>query len=321
MAIEKLQAIKDYDALNVSRVIYPDYQCNCTKAWTGPDQLVVFKASKMGIEKIYEGENHPEVEKTVSVLARLVGAEITDKAIVAGGHTVVNLKDRFNVGQEVVKSADLALGLIAHLQEAFGKRAEFLVPLNDFYMEKDAGTDEGNANAYRKEAVSPYIIPPQINDLLLRYSVRMGRQIDLHYCSEKNMADRFKRHIKSKKKDENGQFVRNGNDWEMVVGNERIVVLTNDKPNCAAGNAATLRAIRYDIANNKVKDKFTSHIGIYPLCSIDNVLDGHKLATAFYGLDLPTYFAFCGKSCFDIEAKRPEAVVVEKGVKPLVFAR
>lgn len=321
MAIEKLQAIKDYGALNINRVIYSDYQCNCTKGWTGPDQLVVFKASMTGIEKIYEGENHPEIEKTVSILARLAGAEITDKVIVAGGHTVVNLKDRFNIGQEVIKSADLALGLIARLQEAFGKRAEFLVPLNDFYMEKDAGTDEGNANAYRKEAVSPYIIPPQINDLLLRYSARLSRQIDLHYCSEKNMADRFKRHIKSKKKDENGQFVRNGNDWEMVVGNERIVVLTNDKPNCAAGNAATLRAIRHDIANNKVKDNFTSHIGIYPLCSIDNVLDGHKLATAFYGLDLPTYFAFCGKSCFDIEARRPETVGGKKDVKPLDLVR
>lgn len=86
-------------------------------------------------------------------------------------------------------------------------------------------------------------------------------------------------------------------------------------------SAATLRAIRYDIANNKVKDKFTSHIGIYPLCSIDNVLDGHKLATAFYGLDLPTYFAFCGKSCFDIEARRPEATCGGNDSKPLFLVR
>lgn len=321
MAIEKLQLVKDYNELGIDRVIYQDYQCNCTKAWTGPDKLIVFKATLDGLEKIHEGDNYPETEKTVAVLARLAGSEITDKAIVAGGHTVVNLKDRFLIGQEVVKSADIALGLIARLQEEYGKRAEFLVPLNDFYMEKDAGTDEGKANAYRTEAVSPYVIPPQINDLLLRYSARLGRQLDLHYCSEKNMADRFKRHIKSKKKDKNGPFAQNGNDWEMTVGNKKIVVLTNDKPNCAAGNAATLRAIRYDITNNKVKDNFTSHIGIYPLCSIENVLDGHRLATAFYGLDLPTFFAFCGKSCFDTEAKRPELAMATQPVKPTPLDR
>ncbi|MDD3183051.1 MAG: hypothetical protein PHD48_09650 [Alphaproteobacteria bacterium] len=309
MSIEKLSIIRDYEALNASREIYPDYQCNCTKVWREEDKLVVFKATSAGIDKIYEGDNSPDAEKTITILAKLAGVEMTDRAIIAGGHTVVNLKDRFCVGQEVVRSANLALGFVARLQEEFGKQAEFLMPLNDFYMEKDAGTDEGSANAFRKEAVSPYVIPPQINDLLIQYSSRLGRELALHYCSEKNMADRFKRHIKSKKKDGSGQFVQNGNNWEMVVGSDRIVVLTNDKPNCAAGNAATLRAIRYDIDNNKVRDNFTSHVGIYPLCSLDNVLDGHKLATAFYRLELPTFFVFCGKSCFDHEAQRSKVNV------------
>ncbi|MCL2469677.1 MAG: hypothetical protein FWF24_05545 [Alphaproteobacteria bacterium] len=85
----------------------------------------------------------------------------------------------------------------------------------------------------------------------------------------------------------------------MVVNDERIVVLHNDKPNCAAGNAATLRAIRYEITNNKIRDNFTSHIGLYPLCSRQNVLDGYKVAHAFYGLNLPSYFAFFGRACFD----------------------
>ncbi|HAX91467.1 MAG TPA: hypothetical protein DCY07_04570 [Rhodospirillaceae bacterium] len=261
--------------------------------------MVVFRAAKNGIEKVYEDAYTGDVNLTVATIAKLAAKEMTNKAMIAGGHTVVNLKDRLYISDEVAKSADVALGLVAHLHEAQSKRAEFLVPLNDFYMEKDAGTDEGHENAYRKKAVSPYIIPPKMNDLLLRYSERLGREMALHYCSEKNMADRFKRHIKTKKKEGGGQFVKNGNNWEMVVGNERIVVLANDKPNCAAGNAATLRAIRYDITNNKTKDNFTSHVGIYPLCSLDNVLDGHKVATAFYGLDLPTYFVFFGRSCFE----------------------
>ena len=299
MSIINLQPIKNYDALNINRVIYSDYKCNCTKSWVGDDILVIFKAVKSGIEKVYENFYTGNVTSTVETIAKLVAKEITDKAIIAGGHTVVNLKDRFHVSDEVARSADVALGLIAYLQEKEGKYAEFLMPLNDFYMEKDAGTDEGCENTYRREAVNPYIIPPKINALLLHYSEKLGREIRLHYCSEKNMADRFKRHIKDKKKDGSGVFIKDGSNWEMVVCHDKIVVLANDKPNCVAGNAATLRAIRYEIANKKIKDNFTSHVGIYPLCSLDNVLNGYKVATAFYNLDLPTYFVFFGRSCFE----------------------
>lgn len=299
MAIFRMQTITDYNLLNINREIYSDYQCNCTKFWTKNDKLIIYKATTSGIEKIFDDANNANIFDTVEIIAKLAGKELTDKAIIAGGHTVINLKDRFHISEEAVKSAEIALGFISKLQYEYNKNADFLVPLNDFYMEKDAGTDEGHENSYRKEALNPYIIPPKLNELLAIHSNRLNRNIDAYYCSEKNMADRFKRHIKNKKKDETGMFVKNGNDWEMIVENERFVVLTNDKPNCVAGNAATLRAIRYDVNSNKIKDNYTSHVGIYPLCSIDNVINGYRAAKAFYNLDLPTFFVFCGKSCFD----------------------
>lgn len=297
MGLVKLPIIKDYHALLVNRTILADYECNCTKYWKEDDKFLIYKANKNKIEKIYDS-NNLDIINNIEVTMDVVGPYVSDKVIVAGGHTVINLKDRFNISDEVLKSVDFTFKVIAKLQEKYNKKAELLLPLNDFYMEKDAGTDEGLANKYRKDALNPYIIPPQINELLIHYSKALNRKLDFYYCSEKNMADAFKRHIKNKKKDDNELFTQDGSDWIMNIGKYKFPVITNNKPNCVAGNAATFRAIRYDINNNKVKDNFTSHIGIYPLCSMENVLNGYRAANAFYYLDLPTFFIFTGKSCF-----------------------
>lgn len=84
----------------------------------------------------------------------------------------------------------------------------------------------------------------------------------------------------------------------MVIDGEPISVLVNDKPNCISANAAMLRSIRYIIDNRRKKDNFTSYVGIFPLCSMDNVLDGYRVAKKFYNLDLHTYYIFTGTSCF-----------------------
>jgi hypothetical protein len=295
----RIPHVKDYEALAFNRTIYPEYACNCTKAWKGNDTFLVFKATKAGIEKVFESEVN--CEKNVADTCDLITPLLTDKPIVSGGHTILNLRDRFHISQEVVNSVDFSFRLIAALQEQKKKCAEFLVMLNDFYMEKDAGTDEGAENKYRSQALNPYIIPPRINEYLVKYSHLLGRTLDLHYCSEKNMADRFKRHIQNHKKSNDTLFQHDPVDksWYMTVDNTRFAVITQNKPNCVAGNAATYRAIRYEITSNKTKDKFTSYVGVFPLCSLANVLHGYLAANAFYeNFDLPTYFVFFGKSCF-----------------------
>jgi CRISPR/Cas system CMR-associated protein Cmr5 small subunit len=83
-----------------------------------------------------------------------------------------------------------------------------------------------------------------------------------------------------------------------MLDNEYVPVLVNNKPNCVAANAAMLRLIRYKIDNRKQKENYTSYIGIFPLCCIDNVLNGYRAAVKFYNLKLPTFFIFTGKSCF-----------------------
>ena len=98
-------------------------------------------------------------------------------------------------------------------------------------------------------------LPPPINEISLNYSKLLGRDINIYYCSEKNMADRFKRHIQNQKKsNEKELFIKKNNNWNMVVGDKEFAVLVNDKPNCPSGNAATFRSIRYEASSNKLKD-------------------------------------------------------------------
>ena len=74
----------------------------------------------------------------------------------------------------------------------------------------------------------------------------------------------------------------------MEVGGKNFLVIKNNKPTCATGNAATFRAIRYLVTSNKIFDNYIYHFGVFPLCSLDNVLNGYGTATSFYGnLNLP----------------------------------
>ena len=58
------------------------------------------------------------------------------------------------------------------------------------------------------------------------------------------------------------------------------------------------------MTSNKIFDNYISHIGVFPLCSLDNVLNGYRAATSFYGnLNLPCLLVFFGKSCFELYMK------------------
>ena len=87
-------------------------------------------------------------------------------------------------------------------------------------------------------------MPIYVNKLIRKIKKDSKVDIKSFYVSEKNMADRFKRDIKSKITS-NPAFRQSNQDVFMEVGGENFLVIKNNKPTCAAGNAATFRAIRY----------------------------------------------------------------------------
>lgn len=94
------------------------------------------------------------------------------------------------------------------------------------------------------------------------------------------MADRFKRHIKNRM-DKEAYFSAPRRKCEDDGGEHAFDIIKENKPTCAAGNAATFRGIRYRISSNKIFDNYTSHIGVFPLCSRVNVLNSYRAAATF----------------------------------------
>ncbi|TCQ83106.1 MULTISPECIES: hypothetical protein [Rahnella] len=294
--IELLTLRDDNFYKTAERVIFRDYKCNCTKGWKDADRFMVYRADESGVTEIFSDEVG---DSNLDALIEMAKGYLSDRVVISGGHTVVNLDDRFSVSNEVEKSARFCIDYIVKSKEQLNIQPDFLMEINDFYMEKKDGNEIDGANQYRKKATSPYIIPERINSYIKDINKCYGIDIRSFYVSEKTMADRFKRHIKNTV-DKNLLFNRQDRNLLMTVDEHTFAIIENNKPTCAAGNAATFRAIRYKVSSNKIFDNYTSHIGVFPLCSRINVLNGYRAASAFYdGLSLPSLLVFFGKSCFE----------------------
>lgn len=277
--------------------IYEDYKCNCTKDWKFENEVIVYFLDKTTNIKLLQ-EKTENIFDFFSDISNIVKEKLpkNSKLLLAGGHTVINLKDRNFVSQEVITSVKFGMELLNDNKSFFNK-SDFIIPLNNFFMEKDAGTDENLANSYRKEALDPYIIPISLKEIFKNYNF----DFELFFCSEKNMADKFKRHIKNVKKTNTSLFKNYGDNlenWAYVLNETEIEVISNNKPNCVAGNAATFRDINFIVNNSKVKENYDCHIGIYPLCSLNNVINGYLIGNNFYNLNLPTILIFYDKKCY-----------------------
>lgn len=292
--IELLEVMPSDFYKNAEKVIYEGYRCNCQKYWREQDRFVVYKADKEGLAEIINSQ----IDKSnLATLLELSKYYTDSNVIISGGHTVVDLNDRFSISKEVEESVDFCLNYIVRSTTTLGIKPDFLMEINDFYMEKSDGDEIDGANNYRKKAISPYIIPEKVNQKILEIKENQKIQIKSFYVSEKNMADRFRRHIKNSLSD-SSKFRKEGSSIWMLDKDTSFEVIKNNKPTCAAGNAATFRALRHKISSNKTFDNYTSHIGVFPLCSMKNVLNGYRAALSFYDLNLPSLLVFFGKSCF-----------------------
>lgn len=291
--------LKKQEMTNVPNCIYEKYKCSCEKYWKGENKIIVYFLDENNCMNLID-EYTENVFAYVSKIINIVNDKFINKGnlLIAGGHTVINLKDRNFASEEMLDSTMFSMDLIKGLYCNFNQ-IDFMIPLNDFFMEKDFENRDSKMNYFREMALNPYIIPDKIRVILEKYAKFFDYGI--FYCSEKNMADKFKRHIKNiKKKDSNifNNYGSNLENWSYILNNKEIEVISNNKPNCAAGNAATFRDINYIVNNKKISKNYDYHIGIYPLCSVKNVIDGYLVGRDFYKLRLPTLLVFFDKKCF-----------------------
>ncbi len=181
--------------------IHPEYIFSCLKGINdGCNPFIIYRTINGGIEEIHHSDSFDD--SSLNKLVELILSEsvITDKLLVAGAHTVVDLSNRLDIGEEPIVSLEFSLKLIEALRSKANINADFMIPLNDFFMEHDPTTTSGSAdNRYRQEAVVDYILPTKAEDLVIKHLKETGVEIKPFYCSEKGMADRFNRYIKNKK--------------------------------------------------------------------------------------------------------------------------
>jgi len=276
--ILKTPIIQNCASFEKDRVIDPDYKFSCNNHWKEKDRLVIYRADSGGIQKLVDRTDSAFDENITTAVD--VVENLHNRTMVSGGHTMIDLSDRFNMGAEALKSAEFSLEFMARIEKLYPqKKLEFMVFLNDLYIEQGA----------RAKALNPYIIPIGLNDLLKSYSEKMGRKLDLHYCAEKVKANKFQRDIRTRKRNEPDVFKQrfDGNvvSWSVLVGSEEI-----EASYCVVATARMLKDVKLE--------KFDSFVGQFPLCSMENCLNGYKVAKRVYDLDLPCYFIFNGRSCF-----------------------
>ncbi|BET80503.1 DUF2185 domain-containing protein [Edwardsiella anguillarum] len=96
--IELLTLRDDSFYQTAERVIFRDYKCNCTKGWKDTDRFYIYKADESEIMEIFSDEIS---DCNLDALIDLARAYLSDNIIISGGHTVVNLDNRFSVSNEV----------------------------------------------------------------------------------------------------------------------------------------------------------------------------------------------------------------------------
>lgn len=301
MSFKSQKIFSNYNFSEEERHPCKDYRFECAHFIDDDDIFEVYKVDGNGAKKLFIAPECNEKEFFQFIKNNLL-IELGDKGVVSGGHSVINLADKYTCGKSVLNSTHLAMKLIALMKKEKGVDYDYLVQFNDLYIEHDTTRANVNfINKYRELMFNPFIIPVAINQILDECSKHLNREITLNYCTTKNLADKFKRYIKKRKLTDNRFFAEKmdvGTNWYYNLHEEKVLILHNDKPNCVAGNAAMLRDIRYEIGNNTQHDKYNSYLGIFPRCSRNNVLNGCAIAyNLFPKFDLVTYIIFYGDGC------------------------
>ena len=299
MGFDVVKPISEYCFTYDERHPDPAYRFTCTREREKTKKCRIFQVDSKKATLVFQIENVTDDEEIISFLHRNIFSTLDENGLISGGHTVINLADKYSCGQAAVHTTQLAMEFIKTLQFQYGKTYDFLLQFNDLYSEKDdSRKDKNKINPYRQMMRIPLIIPTKINSLVREYSASINREIAINYCFEKNMSGRCKRYLTTHIKN-NENIIRERNDFFVRYNAETIQLTQNSKPNCAACHAAMLRYVRYNIAATEITDNLFSYIGIFPLCSETNVLNGCKAAYSLYpDFNLKTYIIFYEDLCY-----------------------
>jgi hypothetical protein len=280
-----------------------EFGCNPSN-WNFPDSLKICMIENGRLTWLTETED-VVFSTIISAVEENVIPHCEGKILVSGAHYIPNLQDLTYSGEGPKKTLDLSLSTIELLRGKVCQKVDFLFLIDDLYMMFDnVRLRSEEYNYYRQILFNPPCLPTELADRLTNYRER-NSDFELFYITEKNIADRFNRHIKNRKYVDsvfiNGLTLDgiSKDDWYVSNPNvDNIRVIKGNKPTCPAAMAALARDISFKIDNRKQTKRYDTFIGYYPHCSAHNVTAGFIAENIVYKTGLKTFLIFTTTKCF-----------------------
>jgi hypothetical protein len=283
-----------------------DYVFGCAaENWDVPDAFRMCRLVDGRVDWLVDTRNTNTLNM-VDMILRVAGPQMHGRVMISGAHFIPNLRDRYYCGEGPLKTLQLSMMVMETLQALDHPVVDFLMLVDDLYMMHDyVRLDRSSYNHYRKELFDEIVVPTRIAETLNDRLANGLRPFRVYYSTEKCLADRFNRHVKTRKRHEpvfiSGEEIPEygSGDWFVrVAGGDLVQVIGDHKPNCPAAVADLVREVEVSVDNRRTESNYQTLLAFFPSCSMQNVLDGLKVASAVYSTDLVTYVVFTTTRCF-----------------------
>ena len=282
-----------------------DYKFGCSSEnWNFPDSCKIYKVIDKNPELLYDStETHAEIIK--SEIRNRLFSDNMGKTLFLSAHFIPNLFDRYYIGNEPLKTTQIALSLMQELKEQKNICVDFGILIDDLYMMNDyVRLKKDKYNHYRKLFFDSFVLPTKLAEMLNSYHNNFD--FNVIYGTEKTFADVFHRNIKNiKHNDIRDRFATGKNytgyketDWFYKYSETLIKIENDNKPNCVSAVASMLKNISYKLDNRVKTQMYDSVVAFFPSCSVYSALNGTKVAMDFYNLKLNVSLIFTTNKCF-----------------------
>jgi hypothetical protein len=282
------------------------YEFGCNPAnWKFRDHLKICRIGNGTVDWLADGDVTEE-ELVMELVTERVLPACEGRLMVSGGHFIPNLRDLGYCGDGALKTLKLSLWAIDQAQSVGMERADLLILIDDLYMMfDDVRLKSSEFNHYRQLLFESLRLPGAMADMI-EESHATKSDMEVYFSTEKNLADRFYRHMKARRS-RDGRFVGGASvgdgytdgDWFVrVAGDDLIEVVRERKPNCPAAIAALARDVAAELRNNTVRRRYDCMIGFFPLCSARNVVRGFRVANEVYDEQITSFLVFTTTKCF-----------------------
>ena len=285
------------------------YEFGCSSQnWDFPDSLKICQIENGKLTWLTQTKD-TSLQSIITAVKNEIIPYCEGNVLVSGAHYIPNLCDLTYSGKGPQKTLDLSISTMELLRTKGCQKVDFLILIDDLYMMFDSVRLRSEEyNHYREILFNPPCLPVELARRLENYR-EINPHFQLLYITEKNIADRFHRYVKTIKHSDS-RFINGAvfdpkakEDWFVGVhlGDQLrldVRVIRANKPTCPAAMAALARDVALKVSSNRQSKNYDTFVGFFPQCSIKNVTAGFRVEDIVYNTGLRTFLVFTTTKCF-----------------------